>query len=78
MKADEVAFLNLMQSKCRCPFVPNGMEGLTPRELLKESGLPAKRMWYILQKWAGRDWYDYGVSLDLGWLTLEGLNARPV
>jgi len=26
-----------------------------------------------LRKWTARDWYDYGVSEDTGWLTPEGI-----
>ena len=26
-----------------------------------------------LEKWTGKDWYDYGVCLDLGWLTPKGV-----
>ena len=32
-----------------------------------------KQNWYYLQKWCSRQWYDYGVSLDLGWLTENGM-----
>ncbi len=28
----------------------------------------AKQAWRTLEKWAARNQYDYGVSLDLGWL----------
>lgn len=31
-----------------------------------------KQNCYYLSKWASKNWYDYGVSLDLGWLTEEG------
>lgn len=27
-----------------------------------------KRLWYILEKWIGKDIYNYGVTLDMGWL----------
>jgi hypothetical protein len=31
-----------------------------------------KRAYYLLEKWSEKDWYDYGVALDLGWLTDKG------
>ena len=31
-----------------------------------------KRSWYLLGKWSDKGWYDYGVTLDLGWITLKG------
>jgi hypothetical protein len=31
------------------------------------SAMPPKRKWYILEKWARRGIYDYGVSVELGW-----------
>lgn len=34
-----------------------------------------KRAWYLLEKWVRKSWYDYGVSLDLGWFTEEGITA---
>ncbi|MDI6808289.1 MAG: hypothetical protein QME66_04810 [Candidatus Eisenbacteria bacterium] len=45
-----------------------------PRDLINESTFPIhhKRAYYLLEKWIGRGFYEYGVSLDLGWLTREG------
>lgn len=71
MKPDELQFLKLMQQKGKCPLLRK--HGLMPRELLPESGLPAKRMWYLLDKWADKDWYEYGTTLDLGWMTPKGM-----
>ena len=34
--------------------------------------MPPKRRRYLLNKWADRGLYDYGVSLETGWLTPEG------
>lgn len=45
------------------------------RDIIQNSPLiqiPYKRCMYILEKWVEKGWYDYGVSLDLGWLTEEG------
>lgn len=49
------------------------MCGNTPRDTIKamlDVGLieSPKQAWRTLEKWANKDMYDYGVSLDLGWL----------
>ena len=33
-----------------------------------------KREVYILDKWSGKGWWDYGVTLRSGWLTEKGIN----
>ena len=45
-----------------------------PRDIINASDfyMHHKRAWYLLQKWCSKGWYDYGVTLDLGWLTDEG------
>lgn len=37
-----------------------------------------KQGWRTLEKWARKDWYDYGVSLDLGWMTGKAPCGRSV
>jgi hypothetical protein len=32
-----------------------------------------KQAWATLEKWTDKGWYEYGVTLDLGWLTPEGI-----
>jgi hypothetical protein len=44
------------------------------RDILNaQEWIPVKRCWYYLEKFCGRDWYNYGVCLDLGWLQLENI-----
>lgn len=38
-------------------------------------GMAEKRAAYVLDKWAGKGWWEYGVSLRTGWLTPEGFAA---
>jgi hypothetical protein len=47
-----------------------------PREIINSPNctINHKRAYYLLEKWCGKGWYDYGVSLDLGWLTNKGIN----
>lgn len=57
-------------------MTPDGPKDGTPiRTLVGETGLPKKRAYYLLSKWADKGWYDYGTSLDLGWMTGDGLKA---
>ena len=46
-----------------------------PREIMKTMSINRKRALYLLDKWADKGWYEYGTSLDLGWLTKEGIEA---
>lgn len=57
----------------------DGSEGTTPREIIGEPGfaIPYKRCWYWLEKWTRANLYEYGVSLDLGWMTPEGMAHDP-
>lgn len=38
--------------------------------------IPHKRCWYYLEKWSDLGFYNYGVTLDLGWFELENLPPR--
>jgi hypothetical protein len=49
-----------------------------PREVvnLLADTIPHKRCWYYLEKWTNQGFYDYGVTLDLGWFCPEKLPER--
>lgn len=47
------------------------VEVLAARNLFQQP--PTRQEHFYLEKWAGKDWWDYGVSLRGGWLTTEGL-----
>ena len=64
MKTDERKFAALVL-QCQ--------HGYEIREVMNTCGVPFKRCVYYLEKWSRKDWYDYGVSLDLGWLTALGI-----
>lgn len=38
-----------------------------------EHGFVEKQALATLEKWTNRGWYDYGTTIDLGWLTPEGI-----
>jgi hypothetical protein len=82
MKDDEVWFLLKIYRECENAYVrhldapfPPVPARKTPRDLINEEGFPVhyKRAWYLLEKWSDKDWYNYGVTLDLGWLEEEGM-----
>jgi len=70
MKPDErkLAVLLLNRGKVQ----PDTIDGESTRTLVRESGLNYKRACYLLSKWTGKGWYEYGTSLELGWVTEDG------
>jgi len=73
MRKDEKAFF----LRCVNEITNHGINELrknSPRMIINEPGFPVhhKRAWYLLEKWSDKGWYDYGVSLDMGWITEEG------
>ena len=80
MRKDEKRFLKEVFEKCgkiigkeyisRVQFLYTS----SPRDVINQDNfyMHHKRAWYILDKWSGKGWYDYGVSLDMGWLTDTG------
>ena len=53
--------------------------GMTVREITNvfySLGFPIKRLWRYLEKWAGKGFYNYGVTLDLGWFEEENLTGE--
>lgn len=65
MKDDEKRFLIDMYK-----------HSIKPRDLIKKPNfyISYKRALYLLRKWTNKGWYDYGVSVDLGWLTSMGVD----
>lgn len=56
-KSEEMMFYELVK-----------LSGLSPRELIHRLPINHKRAEYILKKWCEKGWYEYGTSLDNGWL----------
>ena len=74
MKKDEKIFFLL------CVKWANPGNKLLPRviiDILYDCGLMHyKRGLYLLRKWAGLGFYEYGVSIDLGWFLFDKLPQR--
>ena len=46
---------------------------ISVRDIANDLEVPYKQLMYYLSKWTYKDWYEYGVCLDLGWFTNIGL-----
>ncbi len=46
-----------------------------PRDIIRflSETIPHKRCWYYLDKWSEKGFYDWGITLDLGWFYLDKL-----
>lgn len=66
MKFDEIYFLFLIADKDSSQSV---------RDIINSDScnIHHKRCWYLLNKWVNKGFYEYGVTLDLGWLTDKGV-----
>jgi len=64
MKDDEKALLKA--------FSNSNDEYPRIRDIAAHLGMPQKRLYYIVCKWADKGFYDWGTWSDLGWLTDEG------
>ena len=53
-------------------------QGISIRDIicLVHEFIHYKRCYYLLDKWARLDFYDYGVALDLGWFEPDALPER--
>lgn len=41
-------------------------------------GFPYKRLIYYVTKWSDRGFYNYGVTLDLGWFEFDKLKGEYI
>lgn len=67
MENDEKQLLKTLQIKTQKD------EMFHVRMVVTDMGMSMDRACSILEKWAGKNWYEYGVSVMAGWLTEEGL-----
>ena len=78
MKKDEEKFFRLCYKYIKHirDNIYNGE--YSPRDLINiiEEWLPHKRAWYYLKKWDRLGFYNYGVTLDLGWLEDDKIPQR--
>ena len=68
--------LRLRQSQEAMLFVLMGELGV--QQALKVCNMPSKRIWYILYKWTGKGFYNYGVSVAWGRLETKYLPLQGI
>jgi hypothetical protein len=80
IKEDEKRFLRIMQKDGWAHIRKDGKlfplpNRTMPREIIaRESNwLNEKRALYLLEKWDGKGWFEYGTVVDGGWLTPKGM-----
>lgn len=71
MKSDERDYLLALCVEAAKPLLERKM----PYEVSHCLGIPLKRAAYICEKWCRKGWYDYGVSVGMGWLETPGIEA---
>lgn len=80
MKEDEKQFLKAVYERVTC-YKLTGKERIglfgepirpCVRDVIKELGMNEKRALYLLDKWDSKGWYNWGVTIDLGWLEEKG------
>ena len=70
-----------MRSDLENYFYKRIKKGFSPRfiiEVMMESGKikSRKQAYATLKKWTNKGYYNYGVSLDLGWITSKERKPR--
>ena len=71
MKVDEIVFF------VYCYFLRT-FYGFSVEEVVEICSLqiPKKRLLYLLKKWEKKGFYNYGVSIDMGWFEPEYMPER--
>lgn len=79
MKDDEKAFFKTCLKFISIQGVPNhDYKTATPRTIIKTISefMNYKRCWYLLEKWGNKGFYNYGVTMDLGWFEAENFTGE--
>lgn len=73
MRDDEKRFLVDIYRRCHNGYMKK--DGMSVKELIQEDGfyMHYKRALYLLEKWSRKGWYEWGVSIRVGWLQPEGI-----
>lgn len=74
MKEDEKAFFRTCLKFISIQGVPkHEHREVTPRTIIQiiSEFMNYKRCWYLLEKWSDKGFYNYGVTVDLGWFEAE-------
>ncbi|MCM3131874.1 hypothetical protein M3629_03710 [Paenibacillus polysaccharolyticus] len=73
MKDDEKRFLIDIYNRCHNGYLKK--DGISVKDLVQEEVfyINHKRAYTLLEKWSRKGWYEYGVSVRVGWLQPEGI-----
>jgi hypothetical protein len=79
MKKDEIVFLLTYYEMSHLYGLKDYHDfSIRPRHIINfpffKDFMHNKRAWYLLNKWSRKWWYEYGTTLDMGWLTDEGIS----
>lgn len=75
MKDDEKEFLRAMQQRCQAVTGGKARPGEMAHTIMDDfPNIHRKRLQYILYKWTKKDWYNYGVGVEYGWMEDKGLS----
>lgn len=81
-KQDEAFLLALIYRFCSCPYVKQSdplNRSAYVRDIVyilhRADYMHSKRAYYVLEKFVTWGFYEYGVCVDLGWLTEKGYRA---
>lgn len=64
-KSDEIRLYNLLRQRPGEHEKPLGLAD----DYFEAAQIHPGRGYYVLEKWADKGWWDYGVSLRGGWFT---------
>lgn len=69
IKADERNFFITCLKYCTIQGVRDVSKAISPRDIISvlNEFMNYKRCWYLLEKWTNKGFYNYGVTMDLGW-----------
>lgn len=73
MKDDEKAFFKTCLKYCPILEIRKIDKSVSPRNIINTLSefINYKRCWYLLEKWSNKGFYNYGVTMDLGWFEVE-------
>ena len=78
MKALEEIFFRacVNEQKRKLPSSNRELSIRTIGNIFERLGFSYKQLMYYVRKWSDRGFYDYGVTLDLGWFEFDKLTGE--
>ena len=71
-RPDEVELYSALRLAARQPDGNGSQPGMRKTlQLASEMGMPERRLYYLLDKWSGNGWWDWGMNQAGGWFEPE-------